>query len=512
MTYPLQILTLAVLYVLTGWIGVNLDFYHTNISLIWLPTGLSLAALILFGRRLWPGAFIGSLTLNALLGGAYPMEFWVIVLVALSIAAGNTLEVVVAAWLMVERFDFRPNLSRVRDVVVLIGIGGAASSIIAALIGVTGLWLGGDVPTERYFSVVLLWWLGAFGGVVALTPFLLVLRTGTPSWRTVLRNPEFALVVGLLAVACLVAFGGIATPAAERLAMQVPLPCLAWAGVRLGTRGAVLVSFSTIVAAVLATAHGIGPLVADDPHVSMTLLWTFCVGVAATALTLAAAIAQRNSAEALHEQELAERVRVEREHLLSDERERIVRDMHDVVGGQLVSALSMVQRGQASDQEVAEALRRSLDDMRMVIDSLEIRKSSFNELLGKLRVRLEPLMRRNGLRLEWRIEGIDRLDAFDPERALHCVRVIQEAASNVIQHARATMIAIDVSVVGEASAALVVEVRDDGVGLSPDRPTNGRGTQNIASRADALGAELFIESAEPGRRVRLVVPVDVVDR
>jgi hypothetical protein len=70
--------------------------------------------------------------------------------------------------------------------------------------------------------------------------------------------------------------------------------------------------------------------------------------------------------------------------------------MHDGLGSQLVSVLSMVQRGQANNDEVAESLRRSLDDMRIVIDSLETRESSFQELLGKLRARLSiPIVQRS---------------------------------------------------------------------------------------------------------------------
>lgn len=507
MTYPIQILSLASLYVATGWIGVNLDFDHKNVSLIWLPSGLSLAALILFGRRLWPGVLLGSLTLNAIIVPTYPVEIGIAIAAGLAVAVGNMLEACVGSWIMVELFSFRPTLARVRDVVVLVVFGGAFATLISAGIGVTALWLAGDVVSSDFLSVVLLWWLGALGGVVALTPFLLLLRNGNPAWRTLARNPEFWIVTGLLVLSCLVAFGGIAGEEAERLAMQLPLPCLAWAGVRLGTRGAVSVSFSTIAIASVATAHGLGPLAATDPQVSMTLLWSYGVGMGSTALILAAAIAQRDDAEAQHQLEVAERQRVEREHLLSDERERIVRDMHDGLGGQLVSVLSMVQRGQATNDEITEALRRSLDDMRIVIDSLEIRKSTFHDLLGRLRMRLEPLLRRNGLRLEWRVDDHADLDAFTPEQALHCIRVIQEATSNVIQHARATEIEIAVSTAGEYAEDVIIEIRDNGIGMIPGSEPGGRGTRKMIARAHALGAVLSIESAEPGRCIRLSIPI-----
>ena len=507
MPYPLQIIILASLYVAAGWIGVNLDFSHKNVSLIWLPSGLSLAALILFGRRLWPGVLLGSLTLNAIIVPTYPVGIGIATAAGLAVAIGNMLEALVGSWVMVEHFSFRPTLARVRDVVVLVVVGGVLATTLSAGIGVTALWLGGDVESSDVLSVGLLWWLGALGGIVALTPFLLLLRNGTPAWTRLARNPEFWIVTSLLIISCLVAFGGIAGAGAERLAMQLPLPCLAWAGVRLGTRGAVAVSFATIAIAAIATTQGLGPLAAADPHVSMTLLWSYGVGMGSTVLILAAAIAQRDGAETRHRLELAERQRVEREHLLSDEREHIVRDMHDGLGGQLVSVLSMVQRGQASHEEIAEALRRSLDDMRIVIDSLEIRKSNFQDLLGKLRMRLEPLLRRNGLRLAWRVDDLADLDAFTPEQALHCIRVIQETTSNVIQHAQASEIEISVAAAGKHAEYVVIEIRDNGIGIIPGSEPGGRGTRNMIARAHALGADLSIEAAEPGRRIRLSIQI-----
>jgi signal transduction histidine kinase len=228
--------------------------------------------------------------------------------------------------------------------------------------------------------------------------------------------------------------------------------------------------------------------------------------VGVTALTMAAALAQRDSAEARRERETAERLRVEREHLLAHERERITREMHDGLGGQLVSVLSMVQRGNASANEVAEAIRRALDDMRIVIDSLEAKETGFTELLGKLRARLEPLLRRNGLRFEWRVEDIPALDSFEPEQSLHALRIIQEAVSNAIQHARASVVGISIAPSGTCNDMIEIEIRDDGVGLTfGDRP-NGRGVHNMKVRADALGADLRIEAADPGRRVVLLIP------
>jgi signal transduction histidine kinase len=505
--YPLQVGTLAALYVALGWAGVRLASHHEMVTLIWLPGALSLAALVLHGRRLWPGVLIGSLVLNVPLALRHPVGLPDAAWVALAVAIGNTLEAVVGSWLMVDRFGFRPDLARIRDVMLLVVFGGAFATMISAAIGVTALWLGGDVPSERFLFVARLWWLGAFGGVVTLTPALFLLRHGSPAWRSLVRNPELWGVASLIIASGSIAFGGFASIEAQRLAMQIPLPCMVWAGVRLGTRGAVAVSVPTIVGAALATANGRGPLAAADLHVSMTLLWTYAVGLAFAVLTLAAAVAQRDRYEEQRRREAVERERIEREHLLNDERERVMREMHDGLGGQLVSVLSMVQRGQATEAEIGEGLRRALDDMRIMIDSLEVRKSSFVDLFGKLRARLDPLLRRNGVRAHWRVDDLRDLSALSPEESLHCIRVIQEATSNVIQHASAANLEIRVFRADGPPDRMVIEVRDDGVGLPPGRARDGRGTRNMISRADALGAELVFETTEPGRCVRLVIPM-----
>jgi signal transduction histidine kinase len=506
--YAIQIVVLALLYVATGWIGLSLDQYSEHESLIWPPSGLALAALILYGRRLWPGVLLGSITLNVIVGGDHSAGLAVAIPTGLAVAVGNMLEALVGSWLMVEYFGFRPTLARIRDVVVLLVVGGVFATAISTAIGTTSLWLAGDFASGDVIPFMLVWWLGALGAVVTLTPVLLLLRTGTPARPALIRNPEFWGVVSLLAITCLLAFGDFASIDAKRLAIQLPLPCLVWAGIRLGTRGAVIVSFLTIAAAAMATSQGLGPLAATEAPVSMILLWTYGIGLGSTALTLAAAIAQRDSAENQHRLEVAERERGERERLLSDERERIMREMHDGLGGQLISLLSMVQLGKASHDEVAEGLRRSLDDMRIVIDSLEERASSFRELLGKLRARLDPLLRRNEISLQWRVDDLPALDELGPEEALHCVRIIQEAVSNVIQHAWAHRVEIDISSEEEDPRSIVIGIRDDGIGSTPGTTSAGRGTRNMADRAHAIGATLSIEPAEPGRRIRLSIPVD----
>jgi integral membrane sensor domain MASE1 len=125
--YGLQLAVLAALYIFSGFIGLSLAEYQPNATLIWPPTGLSLAALIVYGPRLWPGVVIGSLALSLLNGSSLPLS--------LAISSGNTLEAVVGSQVLLRVFDFRPSLERVRDVMALLLFGGMCATLGSASVG-----------------------------------------------------------------------------------------------------------------------------------------------------------------------------------------------------------------------------------------------------------------------------------------------------------------------------------------------------------------------------------------
>jgi signal transduction histidine kinase len=201
-----------------------------------------------------------------------------------------------------------------------------------------------------------------------------------------------------------------------------------------------------------------------------------------------------------------ERLRVEKEMMLLLERERITREMHDGLGGQLVSTIAMLERGRSTQSEVTEALRRALDDMRIVIDSLDPTTTDLTTSLGKLRVRLEPLLRRNGIELRWRVEDGLGLDEYPPEQSLHFLRIIQEAVTNAIMHAKASEVSVRIHAGDGSDAVLIVEIRDDGEGSPPDVVHAGRGIGNMKSRAKALGAEFRFDRENSGTCIELRVP------
>jgi signal transduction histidine kinase len=187
---------------------------------------------------------------------------------------------------------------------------------------------------------------------------------------------------------------------------------------------------------------------------------------------------------------------LERARLLAEERERLVREMHDGLGGQLVSLLSLVEADGAADPRLAEGVRAALDDMRLVIHSLDPALQTLAGALGAARARFEPALARSGVRLEWEAGDLPRTPWLGPQDYLQVLRVVQEALVNVVRHAGATRVAVRSGVHADAEGrpGIAIEVCDDGRGIDPEalgRP-GSRGLRHMRERAARLSGTLRV--------------------
>ncbi|MBI5716432.1 MAG: ATP-binding protein [Burkholderiales bacterium] len=201
-----------------------------------------------------------------------------------------------------------------------------------------------------------------------------------------------------------------------------------------------------------------------------------------------------------------ERVReLERRETIAAERERLMRDMHDGVGGHLVSMLAMIEADRRRPGELAQVVREALDDMRLMIDSLEPVDDDLNAVLAMFHDRLAPRLRAAGVVLHWNVELLPQVSGLTPARVLHLLRMLQEAVTNAMRHGRAR--ALWIAAAAGEGGGVRVEVRDDGAGFDPQAVQatgGGRGLKNLARRAHEIGAELSITSA-PGCGANVVV-------
>ena len=192
----------------------------------------------------------------------------------------------------------------------------------------------------------------------------------------------------------------------------------------------------------------------------------------------------------------------ERMQATAAERQRIMQDMHDGLGTQLVSSLMLVERGALSQAQVAQVLRESIDDMRLAIDALAQGNSDLLAALGNLRYRMEPRFRAAGIELIWDARGMPEELNISPDAVLPILRIVQESLTNALKHsqARAVSVALGVSTTEDAPV-LQIRVTDNGRGIAGER-VGGRGLLNMRSRAGKIGGTLTLESV-PGTGTRV---------
>jgi PAS domain S-box-containing protein len=286
-SYTVHLTLLAALYVCTATFGLWLHAAGGFATAVWPPTGLALVALVLGGRRLWPGVALGALLVNAWAGAPW--------LVAAGMALGNTVEAVLGAFLLARIARFRPGLDRLRDVVGLLAVA-VLSTCVSATVGVTSGWLGGAIPTATAFEAWRTWWLGDMNGdlVAAALLFTWSARLGTPlAPRPLLEGGGLLLAITAMG---LLVFGrplGIDLVEFSYLCF----PVLIWAALRFGPPGASAATALVSALAIWGTAHGRGPFAGPAFHESVLALQAFMSIVAATMLVLAAAVAERARAE-----------------------------------------------------------------------------------------------------------------------------------------------------------------------------------------------------------------------
>ncbi|MFP5394357.1 MAG: sensor histidine kinase, partial [Gammaproteobacteria bacterium] len=196
---------------------------------------------------------------------------------------------------------------------------------------------------------------------------------------------------------------------------------------------------------------------------------------------------------------------IEERQTRSEERQRLMQDMHDGMGSSLVSALMAVESGPLDKAAVTDILRACIDDLRLTIDSMEPIQEDLLLLLATLRFRLGQRLEQAGVRLRWQVGAVPPLQWLDPRSSLHVLRILQEAFTNIVKHARASEIEVGTAV---EDGHVLVSIRDNGIGFAPepDGAGHGKGVQNQLRRAAAIGAQLNW-SVEGGTLLVMRLPI-----
>jgi len=194
----------------------------------------------------------------------------------------------------------------------------------------------------------------------------------------------------------------------------------------------------------------------------------------------------------------------EAERTLVTERGRIMSDVHDGIGSQLLGLLIQARAPTARTENLIDGLQSALDDLYLVVDSLDATEGSLETALATLRARLLPRCEAGGVTLKWEIDSLQGNAKLSPTAILQVCRILQEAISNAMRHGKARTIAVTAS--REATLHVLV-VTDDGAGFDTTSPRAGsRGIANMRKRAASIGATIEISSSDRGTTIRITLP------
>jgi len=302
--YLVQITIVFVAYFAAGKLGqATANIRSSNLGPVWPAYGIALAALLLYGYRVWVGIAAAAFLVAFL--SAVPH------VAAVGQAAGATLAALIGAFLLRRIAKFDSSLSRLRDALALIVLGALGSAMVSASIGVSTLYAAHVRAYTGIGSAWLIYWLGDSTGVLLVTPLVLT-APNLLRIRTRVRIAEFAALLLLLTLVCIIVVGDLPLiPVKLHFLAFAVLPFVIWAAIRFGVSGAAMSTLIVSAIATVATAFGFGPFAQNTSFTNAVLLDVFFAVLSVSGLTLAAVIAEREKAESERERLVREQAAME---------------------------------------------------------------------------------------------------------------------------------------------------------------------------------------------------------
>jgi signal transduction histidine kinase len=446
---------LAAVYAAAGKAGLSLGNVGGFAAFVWPPTGISLAALLILGHRLWPGVLLGAFVTNVW-AGASPA-------VALGVAIGNTLEAVLGAYVVRRVGDFRGSFESVRHVSALIFGAAALSTLVSATVGVASLTLGGLVhSTAQAAETWRAWWLGDALGNLIVAPVLLTLCTPHERIRwSGARVAEATSLVALLVLSSAAIFLG---PPSRFHPFEFPyvlFPLFIWAALRFQLRGAAAAPALTSAIAVAGAERGLGPFMHDSLPSGLLAVQSFTGFAVITPLLLAGALEDRARAVRAQDSTMA----------------AISHDLKNPLSAIVMSGEVLVRKvADPAARHHVETLHRTVNRMmRLIADimavsaiergllELQSRAEDARSMIDEALDLLRPLAVAKGVGFD--ASGVETVQvACDRDRIL---QVLTNVVGNAIKFCpRETTISL--AVISEPAARRAkFSVRDRGPGIPP---------------------------------------------
>ena len=550
MVYILKVGLLFIAYFGTARFGLEMGAVNKFATLFWPPAGISLAVLVLGGRRLWPGIFLGAFFANFATGAPY--------FAALGIAVGNTLEALLGATLCVGNRRFHTSLHRTRDVGVLIFGAAIGSTFVSPVWGVTSLWVTDVIHLPQLKATFVQWWVGDMISNLVIAPLILVYSSRATferfRWQKTSPWERFCYILLLVAASDIVLNGSRGVhflPFTGTGGIYVLIPFLLWGTIRFGQRGAVLITFLVSALAVWNASLGVGPFSWNAGPFNLFQLTSFVFVFSVTGLILGAVLSERESererleASTKHLQSLATELR-DREaelsrakdaaELASAAKTAFLANMSHEIRTPLGAILGFSELILTSEMSVTERamnlevikrngrlLSNIIDDIldlskveagRMDVERIDV---SLDEVVIDITSLLYAEAARKGLEMKIFAEGpVPSRIRTDP---LRLRQVILNVVGNAIKFTHKGYIHVKIKLSRDFSEreVLTFVVEDTGRGISEEercklfspfsqsdvsttRKYGGTGLGLILSRrfAQALGGDLVLSQSTPG--------------
>ncbi len=478
--YAGSLVAIGVTYFVLAKGGLALASVHPSATPIWPPTGLALAAVLLWGYRTWPAIFIAAVIANATTAGS--------VVTAIAIATGNTLEAVVGAYLVNRWSRGRHTFSRPNSVAKFALICIVIATPISASIGLTSLATAGYTDRTNFANAWVTWWLGDVTGALVIAPVIVLWAS---SHDHAFNRNDFLETVGVLATAAavgLIAFSPLIeqTPSRDPLGFLAILPML-WAALRRGPRDTATVALVLAGITVWGTLTGGGPFTTADINVSFLLVLMFLISITVPSLLLSADVEVRKRGEKRLrraqielERKVAERTQ-ELELANAAKSRFLAMASHDLrqplhALGLFVAQLRMPLRSGERTRtiELVDATRKEMDEMlNSLLDMSKldagiliptITEFPIARLLQKIETTFDQATRETGLRLRVR-----RSDAWVRSDAMLLERILLNLVSNAVRYTLRGGIIVGCRRRGQM---LRIEVWDSGPGIPEDQKQN----------------------------------------
>jgi len=471
-------LIIALLYIALAKLGLIVAFSHSSITAIWPPSGLALAALIVFGRqKSLLGILIGAFTVNCINFYTNELNIFISILCSALIAISNTGEALIIHYILNKFHDIKNPLLD-KDGMVKLMFTAPVGCLFAALVGPLVLMILGFVDdTTKLESMIWTWWIGDLTGIMVFVPFILVFTSRVFKIKKKLLF-EFFLCIASLSTICILVFLPFDIHFLDEKPMiYTLLPFFVWAIYRFELTGAITLLFVLYVFAVLGTINDGGPFYKhNDIESALIKLDLFVIIVSVCAITMARLIENLRRTQQLlfHSSKLAElgqmasgiahelnnplNIILGNLKLINDE----IKTHHLPLNAKVEESLSYVQR---ASERMRSTVKNMSDFSR--INVYERHRLNLNEIVFKSLALVGNHIEKNQISLDIQIDESRQIYINGDRNRLDqvFVNILMNAKDAVLQNADKKNISVK-TLIQDEFAILLIE--DTGMGISDE--------------------------------------------